>query len=97
MYVVIVNYQNQNDKRGWTYKVTADIKLKVGDKVVVPVVDHFTFKVATVISRVTEPDSVASITNSTKTNYRWVVQKLELDRYTNRLVIETPHSAGARL
>lgn len=91
MYAVEVLFQNQNDNKLWTYKVDDSIKLRAGDKVVVPVLKDDIFKVATVVKVVKEPKLKSNI------GYRWVVQKLDLAIYNKCLASSDNPNIGARL
>lgn len=83
MYAVNVIYQNQSDNtRLWTYKVDDSISLAKEDKVVVPVLEDFIFKVATVVEVIKEPQLKSNI------DYRWVAQKLDLTTYNKRLAVK---------
>ena len=81
MYAVNVIYQNQSDTtKLWTYKVDDSISLAKEDKVIVPVLEDFIFKIATVIEVIKEPQLKSNI------DYRWLAQKLDLTTYNKCLV-----------
>lgn len=92
MYAVEVVYQNQTDNtRAWTYKVDDSIKLAKEDKVVVPVLEDYLFKVATVVNVIKEPVLKDNI------EYRWVAQKVDLATYNKCLASNKAPNVGARL
>lgn len=77
MNAVNVVYQSQIDgsARSYTYKVSPELTLAVGDMVVVPIGDMGIFKVATVVKIVAEFKPANNIT------YKWIVQKIDFTVY----------------
>ena len=78
-YTVNVVYQGNLDyKNLFTYKVSSSLNLKVGDLIIVPVLNDLHFKVAKVVEVVRQdPHKIR--------NLKWVVQKLDLSEYRKLL------------
>lgn len=95
MYAIEVVYQNQRSYSNYsdvcTYKVDDSIKLAKGDRVVVPVLENYVFKVATVVNIIKEPKLKDNI------NYRWTVQKIDLVTYNKCLASSNMPSISPRL
>lgn len=83
MYLIEVNFQEQNEcKTRFTYLVQDNIQLIPGDRVVVPVLEHYIFKVAIVIKTIKGPEMVKKIiTDNSQIKYRYIAQKLDLTAY----------------
>ncbi len=81
MYLIEVNFQEQNDGKRFTYLVQDNIQLIPGDRVVVPVLEHYTFRVAIVIKTIKGQEVKNLVTDNSPIEYRYIAQKLDLTAY----------------